>query len=313
MHDLSSASDGEFSTRRGKRRFDDDEPLSAKRTRGRRALPSIETFDATDGLPEGDRWSTWDQSIPTERGPLPYPDWLVTELAAVDTELGILKTGKEADVFLVRRGVPATDRSCLLAAKRYRSAEHRMFHRDSGYLEGRKTRESRVNRAMASRSTFGREAIAGQWAGAEFSALTRLYAAGVPVPYPVQILGTELLLEFIGSADGVAAPRLAETRPGPAELASLWDQLVQALVALARDGLAHGDLSAYNLLVYDGRLVMIDLPQIVDVIANPRGAHFLTRDAQNVGHWFAARGLAGVRPEPAELGALLNREARLDR
>jgi RIO kinase 1 len=313
LHDLSSASDGEFRSRRGKWRFDDDEPLSAKRTRGRRALPSIETFDATDGLPEGDRWSTWDQSIPTERGPRPYPDWLVTELAAVDTELGILKTGKEADVFLVRRGVPATDRSCLLAAKRYRSAEHRMFHRDSGYLEGRKTRESRVNRAMASRSTFGRQAIAGQWAGAEFGALTRLYAAGVPVPYPVQILDTELLLEFIGSADGIAAPRLAETRPGPAELAALWDQLVQALVALARDGLAHGDLSAYNLLVHDGRLVMIDLPQIVDVIANPRGAFFLTRDAQNVGRWFAARGLAGVRPEPAELGALLTREAMLDR
>jgi RIO kinase 1 len=313
LHDFSSASDREFSTRHGKWRFDDDEPVSAKRTRGRRALPSLETFDATDGLPEGDRWSTWDQSIPTERGPRPYPDWLVTDLAAVDTELGILKTGKEADVFLLRRGIPQTDRSCLLAAKRYRSAEHRMFHRDSGYLEGRKTKESRVNRAIASRSTFGLQAIAGQWAGAEFSALTRLYAAGVPVPYPVQILGTELLLEFIGSADGIAAPRLAETRPGPAELAGLWDQLVQALVALARDGLAHGDLSAYNLLVHSGRLVMIDLPQVVDVIANPRGAFFLTRDAQNVGRWFAARGLTGVRPEPAELGALLIREAMLDR
>jgi hypothetical protein len=51
----------------------------------------------------------------------------------------------------------------------------------------------------------------------------------------------------------------------------------------------------------------------VDVIANPRGAFFLTRDAQNVGRWFAARGLTGVRPEPAELGALLTREAMLDR
>jgi RIO kinase 1 len=312
LHDFSSAPHGEFNTRRGKRRFNDDEPVTAKRTRGRRALPSIESFDETDGLPEGDRWSSWDQSIPTERGPKPHPDWLVTELAAVDTELGILKTGKEADVFLIRRGVPQTDRSCLLAAKRYRSAEHRMFHRDSGYLEGRKTRESRVNRAMSSRSAFGRQAIAGQWAGAEFSALTRLYAAGIPVPYPAQILDTELLLEFIGSADGIAAPRLAETRPDPAGLASLWDQLVQALVALARDGLAHGDLSAYNLLVHEERLVMIDLPQVVDVIANPRGAFFLTRDAENVGRWFAAHGLAGVRPEPAELGALLIREAMLD-
>ncbi len=312
MHDFSSAPDGEFNSRRGKRRFDDDEPTTAKRLRRRRALPPIEKFDATDGLPEGDRWSTWDQSIPTERGPRPYPDWLVTELAAVDTELGILKTGKEADVFLLRRGVPQTARSCLLAAKRYRSAERRMFHRDSGYLEGRRTRESRVNRAVSSRSAFGRQAIAGQWAAAEFSALARLYAAGVPVPYPAQILDTELLLEFIGSADGIAAPRLAETRPGPAELAGQWEQLVQALVVLARDGLAHGDLSAYNLLVHDGRIVMIDLPQVVDVIANPRGAFFLNRDAENVGRWFAAHGLTGVRPEPGDLGALLCREAMGD-
>jgi RIO kinase 1 len=332
--DFASSDNGEFYPRRGKRRYDDDAPTTAKRVRRPRSLPSIESFDATDGLPEGDRWSTWDQSVPTERGPQPYPGWLVTELAAVDTELGIVKTGKEADVFLLRRAVPQTGRSCLLAAKRYRSAEHRMFHRDSGYLEGRRTRESRVNRAVASRSAFGRQAIAGQWAAAEFSALSRLYAAGVPVPYPVQVLGTELLLEFIGSPDGVAAPRLAETRPEPAELAGLWDQLVQALVALARDGLAHGDLSAYNLLVHDGRLVMIDLPQVVDVIANPRGGYFLTRDAENISRWFAARGLAGsgdggrggvaaggatgggatgggVGAEPGELAALLGREARI--
>ncbi len=312
MHDYSSAYSGEFSTRRGKRRFDDDEPTTAKRVRRRRALPPISRFDATDGLPDGDRWSTWDQSTPTERGPKPYPDWLVTDLAAVDTELGILKTGKEADVFLLRRGIPGTDRSCLLAAKRYRSAEHRMFQRDSGYLEGRRTRASRENRAMASRSAFGRQVIAGQWASAEFGALARLYAAGVPVPYPAQILGTELLLEFIGSADGTAAPRLAEIRPDAAELAGLWDQLVQALVALARDGLAHGDMSAYNLLVYDGRLVMIDLPQVVDVIANPRGAWFLDRDAENIGRWFAGHGLSGVRPEPGDLSALLRREALVD-
>jgi RIO kinase 1 len=308
LHDFSSRS-GEFRTRRrGNRGFDDDAPTTAKRTR-RRKLPKID--ETTDGLPEGDRWSTWDQSIPTQRGPQPHPDWLVTDLAAVDTELGILKTGKEADVFLIRRGVPQ-GRSCLLAAKRYRDAEHRMFHRDSGYLEGRRTRDSRVSRAAANRTAFGRQAIAGQWADAEFSALSRLYAAGVAVPYPAQILETELLLEFIGSADGVAAPRLAETRPHPGELADLWEQLVHSLVTLARDGLAHGDLSAYNLLVQDGRLVMIDLPQVVDVIANPQGAQYLTRDAENIGRWFTARGLDGVGPEPADLPALLRREAMLD-
>ncbi|HXP19084.1 MAG TPA: RIO1 family regulatory kinase/ATPase [Streptosporangiaceae bacterium] len=298
-------------TRRGKRRFDDDEPVFAKRVRHRPSLPAADAFDTADGLPAGDRWSTWDQSAAGERGPRPYPDWLVTELAATDTELGIVKTGKEADVFLLRRGVPGAGRSCLLAAKRYRAAEHRMFHRDSDYLAGRRVRESRDNRAMASRTAVGRQMIATQWANAEFAALCQLYQAGVPVPYPVQLLGTEILLEFIGTTDGTAAPRLADVRPRGAELAALWDQLVRALLALAARGLAHGDMSAYNLLVHQDRLIMIDLPQVVDVIANPRGAEFLDRDAANVARWFSARGLSCAAPAPDDLAALLRREARI--
>jgi RIO kinase 1 len=312
VHDYYSARHGAFSNRRGKRRYDDDESIFSKRERQQRLASADTAFDEVGGPPEGDRWTTWDQSTPTERGPRPHPDWLVTELAAVDAELGILKTGKEAEVFLLRRFVPGTDRSCLLAAKRYRSAEHRMFHRDSGYLEGRRTRESRVSRAAAGRTAFGRQAIAGLWANTEFGALCQLQVAGVPVPYPAQIVGTELLIEFIGDPDGTAAPRLAETRPADAELAGLWDQLVEAVVVLARNGLAHGDLSAYNLLVHDGRLVMIDLPQVVDVIANPQGASFLDRDAANIARWFSARGLAGVSPAPEDLPALLRAEARLD-
>lgn len=302
---------GRIRRAKGKRRgaFDDVE-TSAKRGRGAERLQSEEAAaDETDGLPEGDRWSTWDQSTPAERGPSPHPDWLVTELAAVDTELGILKTGKEADVFLLRRGVPGTDRSCLLAAKRYRDARHRMFHRDAGYLEGRRARESRVNRAMAGRTNFGREAIAGQWAYAEFAALCRLHSLGVPVPYPVQIVGTEVLLEFVGDADGTGAPRLAETRPDRDALADLWTQLTEALVTLAQHGLAHGDLSPYNLLVHHGRLVMIDLPQVVDVISNPNGPGFLERDARNVASWFAARGHTSA--DAGDLAGLLKEQARL--
>ncbi|MDP9861964.1 MULTISPECIES: serine protein kinase RIO [Streptosporangium] len=279
--------------RRGKNRLDDDD---------------IEWLHSTpedlDGPPSGDRWSTWDLSTPTERGPRPHPGWLVTELAAVDTELGILKTGKEADVHLISRGVPDTDRICLLAAKRYRSAEHRLFHRDAGYLEGRGVRDSRISRAMSSRSRFGKEMIAGQWAGAEFAALCRLWSLGLPVPYPVQIVGTEILEEFVGTPDGAAAPRLAAVSEG---LAELWEQLVEALVVLAREGLAHGDLSPYNILVHEGRLVIIDLPQIVDVVAHPTGPEFLDRDARNVATWFAARGLAAA--DAGALAGLLRAEA----
>jgi RIO kinase 1 len=283
------------SAARGKRRFDDDEPYELKRVR--RTAPTLDLTGDSDPPCTGDRWSTWDTGL---RGPEPYPDWLVTELAAVDTDLGVLKTGKEADVHLVRRGVPDTDRSCLLAAKRYRDTDHRLFHRDAGYLEGRRVRRSRETRAMATRTAFGRQMIAGQWAAAEFDALTRLWQVGaahggVVVPYPVQLLGTEVLLEFVGDAgEGEAAPRLAQLRPDRALLDRLWRQLVDALVVLARAGLAHGDLSAYNLLVAGDRLVLIDLPQVVDVVANPQGREFLARDVAVVSRWFASRGQDGV-------------------
>lgn len=300
--------------RRSKRRFDDETTFD-KRDRHRQRLAAEGADDAVDCVVDGDRWSTWDMSSPTGRGPEPHPDWLVTELAATDTELGVLKTGKEADVFLLRRGVPGTDRSCLLAAKRYRTADHRQFHRDVEYLDGRQVRESRMNRAMAKRTSVGRQLISGQWAVAEFAALCQLYQAGVPVPYPVQIAGTEILLEFIGDADGTAAPRLAETRPAGDDLVALWEQLVAGLRILSGLGLAHGDLSAYNLLVHDGRVVMIDLPQVIDVIAHPHGAEFLERDVANVSKWFIARGLRDqsddLSVDPDDLLDELRHDARL--
>jgi RIO kinase 1 len=275
--------------RRGRRKFDDDDADFLKISRLEPALQ--EDPDLPD---EGDRWSTWDGAL---HGPTPRPDWVRTEYGAVDTELGMLKTGKEADVFLVRRALPGTDQISMLAAKRYRDGEHRLFHRDAGYLEGRRVRRSREMRAMTNRTSFGKELIAGQWAAAEFGALGRLWEIGhesglVRVPYPVQLIGTELMMEFIGDWEtGEAAPRLAQVRTDPDGLAGLWQQMTDALSVLARAQVAHGDLSPYNTMVQDGRLVLIDLPQIIDVIANPRGGEFIARDVNNVASWFRSRGL----------------------
>jgi RIO kinase 1 len=290
----------EPSRKRRRRRFDDDD-IDPRASRGARTdLTALDERGGVDpdGPPEGDRWSTWDGA---EHGPEPRPSWVVTEHAAVDTELGVIKTGKEADVHLVERAVPGTQRRTLMAAKRYRSAEHRMFHRDAGYLEGRRVRRSREMRAMANRTAFGRDILSGQWASAEFAALARLWSDGVAVPYPVQASGTELLLEFVGAEDGTAAPRLAQLRPEREQVCDLWHQLADALRGLARRGLTHGDLSAYNLLVHDGRLVIIDLPQVVDVIGNPQGPEFLARDVRRVGEWFVARGLPPEAGQPETL------------
>ena len=142
---------------------------------------------------------------------------------------------------------------------------------------------------MATRTAFGKEVIGVQWPGAEFAALGRIWELGLAVPYPVQLSETEMLMEFIGT-DGVAAARLASTRPRPGEVADLAEQARDIVVALAAMGYAHGDLSAYNVLLHDGRLVVIDWPQIVDIIANPQGFDYLRRDVENLFGWFTRKG-----------------------
>ncbi|MEB3366929.1 RIO1 family regulatory kinase/ATPase [Saccharopolyspora sp. S2-29] len=292
-----------------RRRFD-DEPVRRGRLTEEERTHLAELRDEPEPLPlpdGADRWSTWDSG---GHGPQPHPEWLVTDLAAVDQELGVLKTGKEADVHLLRRSVP-DGQSCLLAAKRYRDADHRMFHRDGGYLEGRRLRRSREMRAIENRTSFGRGMIAQQWAVAEFTVLSALWQAGAPVPSPAQRVGTEVLMQFLGSPDGTAAPRLAALRPDSGELDDLWAQLVEALRTLARHGFTHGDLSAYNVLVHRGRLMLIDLPQAVDVVANPQGADYLRRDARNIASWFRSRSGDETRFDPDELADLLAAEANL--
>ena len=114
-------------------------------------LPAADPFapdflELEDELGPGRRWSTWDD-IGVLAGPEPWPTWLVTESAAVDTELGVLKTGKEADVFLLERA--DADDAVVLAAERYRTLDHRLFSRDAGCTEGRRMRNSRFRGAPA--------------------------------------------------------------------------------------------------------------------------------------------------------------------
>ena len=248
-------------------------------------------FTSYDELDDGQRWSTWMSVEPLQRGPEPRPDWIVTSQGAIDTELGILKTGKEADVFLVERADQLDpENGVVMAAKRYRAPEHRSFHRSASYTEGRSMKRSRDNRAIKRKSTFGREIAAGEWAVSEWGALVRLWQLGLPVPYPVQIDGTEILMEWI-TIDGETAPRLAQTRPEPDLLASYFDQVREALATLAQAGLVHGDLSAYNILAAGPRLVIIDLPQVVDLVGNANGMDYLLRDCANICGWFRGKGL----------------------
>ena len=248
-------------------------------------------FRSYDDLADGQRWSTWTQVEPLCRGPEPRPDWLVTSQGAVDTDLGILKTGKEADVFLLERADPYDPTGgVVMAAKRYRDTDHRTFHRSATYAEGRSVKRSRDERALKRKSTWGKIVAAGEWTIAEWDALKRLWSLGLAVPYPVQIDGHEILMEWI-THDGETAPRLAQTRPEPELLAFYYEQVSDFLATMAQNGIVHGDLSPYNILAAGERLVVIDLPQMVDLVGNLTGMDFLLRDCTNICTWFRARGL----------------------
>ncbi|WP_245916573.1 serine protein kinase RIO [Nocardioides gansuensis] len=250
-----------------------------------------------EDLDDRQRWSTWLDVEPLMRGPEPRPDWVVTSQGAIDTELGILKTGKEADVFLVERADPLDPAGgVVMAAKRYRDTDHRTFHRAASYTEGRSVKRSRDQRALKRKSTWGRIVAAGEWAVSEWDALKRCWELGLPVPCPVQIHETEILMEWI-TVEGETAPRLAQVRPEPELLQSYYDQLRDALATMVQSGIVHGDLSPYNTLAAGDRLVIIDLPQVVDLVGNPQGMDYLLRDCANMCRWFRMRGLESDEQE----------------
>jgi RIO kinase 1 len=240
----------------------------------------------------------WDDDVPdlgastylaAEHGPEPVPPWVLTSGDARQVDLGLLKTGKEADVHLVERHLG--DDVNVLAAKRYRKFEDRMFRNDARYRAARRTGESRLDKAMAEGTKAGMAFRARLWLTTEFEVLGRLWSAGVPVPYPVQKLGNELMVELIGSPEE-AAPRLVHARLDRAGLEDAWAQLVEAIRGMLRCGVVHGDLSPYNILWDEGRVVVIDFPQSVDPIAHPEGLDLLQRDVANVTGWFGRRGVA---------------------
>lgn len=234
-------------------------------------------------------------------GPSPVPDWVITEDAARQFELGVLKTGKEADVHLVERTLG--DRTNILAAKRYRDLSERSFRNDAKYR--RRTGDRRTDLAMAQGTQRGMSFRASLWIQTEFDALSRLWSNGAPVPYPVQMLGTELMLEYLGD-DDEAAPRLVNASAGLNRdaLTDLYHQTLDALRIMLASGYVHGDLSPYNLLVWNERLWVIDFPQAVDPLLNPDGLQLLERDVANVCGWFAQKRVA--TDADAVLAELLN-------
>jgi RIO kinase 1 len=231
------------------------------------------------------------------------PAWL-TEAATDQEVLGLLKTGKEAEVFLVERHTTDPARSAVLAHKRYRPthvsykgeleelgfSRARTFVDDARYREGHTFGSSRDRRAVRRKSAHGRQVLAARWPEQEFESLVRAHEAGVTVPYPVEPTADGLLMQFVG--DGTtAAPRLVSAGLDGDALAAAYAQLMGDVVTLTRAGLVHADLSPYNLLWWRDRVWMIDFPQAVDLALNPHAVDMLHHDVTTVCTWFGRRGI----------------------
>ena len=100
----------------------------------------------------------------------------------IDEVLSRLKSGKEADIYLVRHAGE------ILAAKVYKDRSIRSFQNNAVYREGRTARSSRTQRAIDKGSRFGREAAEEAWKTKESEALDTLFAAGVRVPQAPPVL-----------------------------------------------------------------------------------------------------------------------------
>lgn len=198
----------------------------------------------------------------------------------IDGVVRQLKSGKEADVYVVRCG----DDTC--AAKVYKEANKRGFRQAVDYTENRKVRNSRQGRAMAKRTAYGRQQQEAAWQSAEVDALYRLAAAGVRVPRPHNFHDGVLLMELVADEHGDAAPRLNDLAFTEAEALQHHATLIDEVVRMLCAGVIHGDLSEFNILLAADGPVLIDLPQAVNAAGNNHAPRMLLRDVDNLRQFF---------------------------
>ncbi|MEO6952829.1 MAG: PA4780 family RIO1-like protein kinase [Polyangia bacterium] len=193
-----------------------------------------------------------------------------------------LMSGKEAEVYLVHASGERR------VAKIYKDAQNRTFKHRADYTEGRKTRNTRDQRAMGKRSTHGKATDEAAWRETEVSMIYRLQAAGVRVPVPYNFIDGVLVMELVVDAHGEPAPRLGDVSFSREEAQAIFARLIQEVVRMLCAGVVHGDLSDFNVLLGADGPVIIDFPQSVDPAHNTNARKLLLRDVSNL-HDFLAR------------------------
>ncbi len=207
-----------------------------------------------------------------------------------------VKAGKEASVYLCRSGSSLDVR--LVAAKVYRPRTLRNLKNDAIYRTGRTDLDEDGTalfkdadvRAIMHRTKYGEELRHTSWIAYEFTTLEKLYEAGADVPKPYAMLKNSILMEYIGD-DGMPAPILNSVTLDRDEARQLFDRVILNLNLLLQNKRIHGDLSAYNILYWDGDITLIDFPQVVSPESNPMAWTIFLRDVTRICQYFATQGL----------------------
>jgi RIO kinase 1 len=230
-----------------------------------------------------------------------YQDNLITDVTR------IVKGGKEANVYCCTAD-PATGVD-LIAAKLYRPRILRHLKNDALYQEGRILLDSdgkeahgdREARAMRKKTRFGKHMGFMNWIMHEFQVHKELFNDGADVPKPIARRGNAILMAFVGT-DWTPAPTLSEVAIDANEARELFERVIHNVRLMLSHHYVHGDLSAYNILYWDGEITIIDFPQMVDARKNHNANMLFQRDVRRVCQYFSR---FGVKDDPVDLAGVL--------
>ncbi len=235
-----------------------------------------------------------------------YDDGHITDV------LHKVKGGKEANVYCCT--APDDVAWELVAAKVYRPRMFRNLRNDVRYRAnrvilddmGKELNDDRAMHAIEKGTRRGKQFLQVSWIEHEWSALTRLHAAGVRVPLPIARGHNTILMEYLGEVNS-PAPTLHEVNLARNEAQTLFAALMADVEKMLSVRLVHGDLSAYNVLYWDGDYRIIDLPQAVVPEQNPDAFSIFTRDVTRLVQYFRRY---GVREDPVQLATAMWRRCQ---
>jgi RIO kinase 1 len=116
--------------------------------------------------------------------------------------------------------------------------------------------------------------------------LKQAFKAGAPVPQPFNFQGNVVVMQFIGT-DGIPAPRLIDAKATKAD----YKAVVRAMQLIYQKAeLVHSDLSEYNIMKLEGKIILFDFGSAVST-RHPSAGEFLKRDITNVNNFFEKHGV----------------------